>query len=240
MRSPRPDLEEASALEVLEYAVAEWHPRLAVACSFQKEASVIVDLIRRVDPRSRIFTLDTGVLFAETHDVWSAVDARYAPGGSPKVEVYKGMSLAQQAAEHGDELWARDPDACCAIRKVGPLDEALSTVDAWVSGLRREQSPERADTPKLAWDERHEKWKLNPLADWTEKQVWTYIFEHDLPYNQLHDRGYASIGCTHCTRPGNGRDGRWAGSDKVECGIHVGDGAGPAVAVGESGAPARR
>ena len=235
MPSPRPDLEEATAEEVLRYAVQEWHPRLAVACSFQKEASVIVDLIKRIEPGARIFTLDTGVLFAETHDVWSQVESRY---GTP-VEVYKGMSLAEQAARHGEALWARDPDACCAIRKVGPLDEALATVDAWVSGLRRDQSPDRAGTPKLAWDARHGKWKLNPLADWSEKDVWTYISEHDLPYNVLHDRGYASIGCTHCTRPGTGRDGRWAGLAKDECGIHaIGDGAGPAVAVGESGRPA--
>jgi phosphoadenosine phosphosulfate reductase len=231
----RPDLEEATAEEVLRYAVAEWHPRLAVACSFQKEASVVVDLIKRVEPAARIFTLDTGVLFAETHDVWRQVEARY---GTP-VEVYRGMSLEEQARRHGDALWARDPDACCAIRKVGPLDEALSTVDAWVSGLRRDQSPDRASTPKLAWDARHAKWKLNPLADWSERDVWNYIFEHDLPYNVLHDRGYASIGCTHCTSPGTGRDGRWAGLGKTECGIHVlPDGDGPAVAVGESGAPA--
>jgi phosphoadenosine phosphosulfate reductase len=233
MRSHRPDhLEDASAEEVLAYAVREWHPRLAVACSFQKEASVIVDLIKRVEPEARIFTLDTGVLFAETHDVWEAVETRY---GTP-VEVYKGISLAAQARRHGDELWASDPDLCCSIRKVGPLEQALSTVDAWVSGLRRDQSPERANTPKLGWDERHGKWKLNPLADWSEADVWRYIFKHDLPYNTLHDQGYASIGCTHCTRPGDGRDGRWAGADKTECGIHVADGAGPAVAVGESGA----
>ena len=224
MPSPSSDLEEAGAEEVLRYAVREFHPRLAVACSFQKEASVIVDLVKRIEPTARIFTLDTGVLFAETHDVWSKVEARY---GTP-VEVYRGMSLAEQAAAHGAALWARDPDACCAIRKVGPLDEALSTVDAWVSGLRREQSPDRAATPKLAWDERHGKWKLNPLADWSEKAVWNYIFEHDLPYHALHDRGYSSIGCTHCTRPGAGRDGRWVGRAKVECGIHAG-GVGPGV-----------
>ncbi len=215
--TPRPDLEAASALEVLEYAVREWHPRLVVACSFQKEASVIVDLVRRVEPQARVFTLDTGVLFAETHDVWAAMDARYAT----PIEVFRGPSLAEQAQRHGDELWRRDPDACCAIRKVGPLERALSGADAWVSGLRREQSPDRAATRKLAWDEKHGKWKLNPLADWTEKQVWSYVFEHGLPYNVLHDRGYASIGCTHCTRPGEGRSGRWAGRSKDECGIHA-------------------
>ena len=233
MPSPRPDFEDATAEEVLAYAVREWHPRLAVACSFQKEASVIVDLIKRIEPRARVFTLDTGLLFAETHDVWSAVEQRY---GTP-VEVYRGMSLEAQARRHGDELWVRDPDRCCEIRKVGPLDEALSTLDAWVSGLRRDQSPERAGTPKLGWDERHGKWKLNPLADWSERDVWKYIAEHDLPYHALHDRGYGSIGCTHCTRPGDGRSGRWAGTEKDECGIHLGDGLGPAVAVGEAGAP---
>jgi len=221
MRSPRPDLEEASAEEVLAYAVREWHPRLAVACSFQKEASVIVDLIKSIEPDARIFTLDTGVLFSETHAVWQRVQERY---GTP-VEVYKGMSLSEQARRHGDALWERDPDACCAIRKVGPLEAALSSVDAWVSGLRRDQSEERAGTRKLAWDERHGKWKLNPLADWSERDVWRYIADHDLPYNALHDRDYASIGCTHCTLPGDGRDGRWAGEGKTECGIHSAGGA---------------
>jgi phosphoadenosine phosphosulfate reductase len=217
MRSPRSDLEDASAEEVLAYAVREWHPRLAVACSFQKEATVIVDLIKRIEPSARLFTLDTGVLFAETHEVWRQVEERYGT----RVEVYKGMSLSEQAAVHGEALWARDPDACCAIRKVGPLESALSGIDAWVSGLRREQSLERAGTPKLAWDARHGKWKLNPLADWAERDVWRYIAEHDLPYNLLHDRGYASIGCTHCTAPGAGRAGRWSGTDKTECGLHA-------------------
>jgi phosphoadenosine phosphosulfate reductase len=220
MRSPRPDVEalaDATAEELLAHAVDAWHPRLAVACSFQKESSVIVDLIKRIEPEARIFTLDTGVLFDETHDVRAAIEARY---GAP-VEVYRGISLAEQARRHGDALWASDPDLCCSIRKVAPLEQALSTVDAWVSGLRRDQSPDRAGTRKLAWDDKHGKWKLNPLADWTEADVWSYIFEHDLPYNLLHDRGYASIGCTHCTRPGSGREGRWAGAEKTECGLHA-------------------
>ena len=101
------------------------------------------------------------------------------------------------------------------------MNEALSKVDAWMSGLRRDQSQTRANTPKLAWDKRHGLWKGNPLADWTEKDVWTYLFENDVPYNPLHDRGYGSIGCTHCTRPGSDREGRWTGNDKTECGIHA-------------------
>jgi phosphoadenosine phosphosulfate reductase len=137
-----------------------------------------------------------------------------------KVEVYQGMSLARQRHLHGDELWKRDPDACCGIRKVSPLSEALSEVDAWVTGVRREQTPDRAHAPKLHWDDKHELWKANPLADWTEQDVFDYLARHDVPYNDLHNRGYGSIGCTHCTRPGEGRAGRWAQLDKVECGLH--------------------
>jgi phosphoadenosine phosphosulfate reductase len=110
---------------------------------------------------------------------------------------------------------------CCGAAKVDALERALSDVDAWITGIRREQAPTRAAAPKLERDERRQIWKFNPLADWTEKDLWRYIFEHDLPYNPLHDRGYSSIGCEPCTLPGEGREGRWAGQDKVECGIHV-------------------
>jgi phosphoadenosine phosphosulfate reductase len=211
------DLDALDAREVLAWAVEHHHPRLAAACSFQKEASVILDLLLGIEPQARFFTLDTGLLFAETYETWRRVEERYGV----KVEVYEGISVEQQAAEYGDALWARDPDACCGLRKVSPLTQALSTVDAWISGLRRDQSPERAGTRKLAWDEAHGVWKLNPLADWTERDVWRYIVEHDLPYHPLHDQGYASIGCVHCTRPGNDRAGRWAGSAKTECGLHA-------------------
>ena len=211
------DLEHASAEEVLEYAVERFHPRLFVACSFQKEASVIMDMLVRIEPEARFFTLDTGVLFAETHDTWRALEQRYGI----QVEVFKGISLEEQAARHGDELWNSDPDLCCGIRKVSPLERALSEVDAWVAGVRRDQSPTRAHTQKLHWDEKHGLWKLNPLADWSERDVWDYLARHDVPYNTLHDRGYASIGCTHCTKPGDGRDGRWAGHDKTDCGMHA-------------------
>ena len=211
-----PDLEGASAQEVLEHLVEHFHPRLYVACSFQKEASVIMDMLLKVEPEARFFTLDTGLLFPETYETWRQLEDRYGV----KVEVYQGMSLARQSAEHGEELWNSDPDACCGIRKVEPLKEALSQVDAWVSGMRRDQSPSRRQTPKFHWDDKHELWKANPLADWSEKDVWNYISEHDVPYNELHDRGYSSVGCTHCTLPGSGRAGRWAGTDKIECGLH--------------------
>jgi phosphoadenosine phosphosulfate reductase len=203
------DLDHLSAEEVLATAVEQFHPRLYVACSFQKEASVIMDMLLKIEPDARFFTLDTGFLFEETHATWRALEQRY----SVKVDVYTGGPVP-----HG--LWARDPDACCGTRKVSPLKEALSGVDAWVSGLRREQSPQRAETPKLHWDQKNELWKVNPLADWSEKDIWRYLHEQEVPYNELHNRGYQSVGCTHCTRPGNGREGRWSQVDKVECGIH--------------------
>ena len=211
-----PDLERSSAQEVLEYMVEQFHPRLYVACSFQKEASVIMDMLLKIEPSARFFTLDTGVLFPETYATWKQLEDRYGV----KVEVHQGMTLARQAELHGDELWNTDPDACCGIRKVEPLREALSQVDAWISGLRRDQSPSRRTTQKLHWDKKHGLWKANPLADWSEKDVWRYIADNDVPYNELHDRGYASVGCTHCTLPGSGRAGRWAGTDQIECGLH--------------------
>lgn len=211
-----PDLEGATAQEVLEHLVEHFHPRLYVACSFQKEASVIMDMLLKIEPEARFFTLDTGLLFPKTYETWRQLEDRYGV----KVEVYQGMSLARQASEHGEELWNSDPDACCGIRKVEPLKEALSQVDAWVSGMRRDQSPSRRGTPKFHWDDKHDLWKANPLAEWSEKDVWNYIAEHDVPYNELHDQGYASVGCTHCTLPGSGRAGRWAGTDKIECGLH--------------------
>ena len=156
-----------------------------------------------------MFALDTGVLFGETYEVWRAVEERY------------GTVIEAGAAERVEGLWASDPAALLPSRKVEPLGRALAPLDAWITGLRREQSPTRANARKLEWDDGHGLWKLNPLADWTEKDVWARIAERDLPYNPLHDQGYASIGCTHCTQPGAGREGRWAGLEKTECGLHV-------------------
>jgi phosphoadenosine phosphosulfate reductase len=210
MRAAPTDLESLSAQEVLAHVVDEYHPRLYVACSFQKEASVILDMLLAIEPQARVFTLDTGVLFPETYETWRRIEARYGV----EIDVYRGEWI--------DGLWQRDPDACCGMRKVEPLERALSEVDAWITGLRRDQSPNRAGTPKLAEDTGHPgKLKCAPLADWSEKDVWRYIAEHDVPYHPLHDRGYASIGCTHCTSPGGGREGRWAGTDKIECGLHL-------------------
>ena len=211
-----PNLEPASAQETLEYLVERFHPRLTVACSFQKEASVIMDMLLRIEPEARFFTLDTDVLFPETYATKEALEEHYGI----EVEVYRGISLERQAELHGDELWKRNPDLCCSIRKVAPLADALADADCWVAGLRREQSPQRSHARKLDWDEKHGLWKANPLADWSERDVWSYIVENEVPYNPLHDRGYSSIGCTHCTVAADDREGRWNGEAKLECGLH--------------------
>ena len=210
MATLAPDLENATAQEILTYGVENFHPRLTLACSFQKEESVLFHMLSEIDGGQRdpvhAFTIDTGVLFAETLATWKRFEDRF------------GLPIDVLDARRRGEPWtARN---CCGAAKVDALERALTGVDAWITGIRREQAPTRAATPKLERDERRGIWKLNPLADWSEKDIWRYIFEYELPYNPLHDEGYASIGCAPCTLPGAGREGRWAGEDKTECGIH--------------------
>lgn len=197
--------------------LGERFERIAVACSFQKEAIVIAHLVAEHLPKATFFTLDTGVFFPETYETWEKLEARLGI----TVEGRRGITLDEQATLHGEKLWERDPDRCCDLRKVRPLREHLADHDVWIAGLRRDQSEERAETPRLGWDAKHGLWKAAPLVDWTERDVWNHILEHELPYNPLHDRGYASIGCEPCTTPGTDREGRWAGTDKIECGLHA-------------------
>lgn len=211
-----PDLEDASAAEVVAWATATFGANVALACSFQKEESVLLEYLFAADAKARAFALDTDLLFPETYDLLTTVESRYAT----TIERWRGPSLAEQAAEHGDELWKRNPSQCCAIRKIGPLKEGLSGLDAWITGIRRDQSPARATAKKVEWDEQFGLVKVNPLADWSDKDVWREVHKLGLPYHPLHDQGYASIGCIPCTNPGEGREGRWAGTDKVECGLH--------------------
>ena len=215
---PEPAAVEAlSAEDVLRYCVEQFPGRVALACSFQKEETVLLDLLFGLEPQARVFAIDTHYLFPETYALWHEVEDRY----KTKVEVLEGPSPEKLAATHGEELWERDPDLYLAIAKVEPLVRGLGGLDCWITGIRRDQSPTRADAPKLGWDATHELWKANPLADWSDDDCWAYIRERGLPYNALHDRGYASIGDTHSTLPGTGREGRWAGTDKTECGLHV-------------------
>jgi phosphoadenosine phosphosulfate reductase len=213
------DLEGASAEETIAWATERFGD-LSFACSFQKTTSVIVDVAQRAAPEARFFYLDTDLLFPETYATRDALAARYGI----EFERAGGISLEEQSRLYGDKLWARQPDACCGIRKVEPMREALTGVDCWVSGIRRADSVSRAGAKKFGWDVRFGLWKLNPLADWTDEDVWNYINEHEVPYNPLHDAGYTSIGCTHCTRPpssnGSPRSGRWANAEKTECGLN--------------------
>jgi phosphoadenosine phosphosulfate reductase len=205
------------APEILALMLETFPGRVALACSFQKEESVLLDMLFALEPKARVFAIDTHYLFPETYDVWREVERRYGT----TVEVFEGPSRDELAAAHGEALWETKPDLYLAIAKVAPLNEALGGLDAWITGVRRDQAPTRANAPKLGWDEAHELWKANPLADWTDDDCWAYIRERDLPYNALHDRGYASIGDTHSTIPGEGREGRWAGTARTECGLHT-------------------
>ncbi len=197
-------------------------PKLAFATGFGAEGCVVIDLVARAGLPIDLFTLDTGVLFPETYALWHQLEARY---GVTIRRVESPLSLAAQAAAHGDELWARDPDRCCELRKVGPLAVALAGWDGWVTAIRRDQSAARATAEPVEHDERFGLVKVNPLVAWTHEQVWAYIAAHDVPTNPLHARGYPSIGCAPCTSaviPGEAlRAGRWrAHAAKTECGLH--------------------
>lgn len=213
-------VESFTASQLLEWAFEQFDDRMYLACSFQKTSSVVMHLATQINPDARFFYIDTDFLFAETYETRD----RLAEHFGVEFERHGGISPEEQARHYGDALWQKDPDACCGIRKVDPMRQALSTVDCWVAGIRREDSATRAGTPKFMWDKRFDIWKVNPLADWTERDVWTHLHKHGIPYNPLHDQGYPSIGCTHCTRPvapgQSARDGRWSGSGKTECGIN--------------------
>jgi phosphoadenosine phosphosulfate reductase len=186
--------------------------KAVLLCSFQKEESVLLDELLRLDQGTgravRILTIDTGVLFEETMRTWRAFEERFGV----KIEVFDASGPA--------EPWS-GPEHCCSDAKVAALERALAGAEGWITGIRREHGPTRAGAELIERDDSRGLWKYNPLAHWTEKDLWRRIHERDLPYNPLHDQGYESIGCAPCTQPGSGRDGRWAGTDKTECGIHV-------------------
>lgn len=197
-------------------------PALTFACSFGAEDMVLLDLIMALNPAANVFYLDTDVLFQETYDLRDRAIQKYGLTGLRRVS--PALTLTEQAQQHGDALWAREPADCCRIRKVQPLTQVLSEYDGWITGIRRDQSPARAGATVFEWDDKFGLVKVNPLVRWTEDQVWAYIRQHDVPYNPLHDQNYPSIGCLHCTNPihpgEDRRSGRWAGFEKTECGLH--------------------
>ncbi|MCL6515320.1 phosphoadenylyl-sulfate reductase [Alicyclobacillus sp.] len=207
--------------EILQVAL-ERVPNIALACSFGAEDMVLLDMLMKIHPDAQVFYLDTDLLFAETYSLIEQAKARY---GIPNLRaVHSELTVEAQAAQYGDRLWARDPNLCCDLRKVRPLTRVLDGLDGWITGIRRDQAPTRANAQVFEVDAKFGLVKVNPLAFWTWEQVWSYIRENDVPYNPLHDQGYPSIGCIHCTRPVRpGEDlraGRWSGFDKTECGLH--------------------
>lgn len=214
------EFENASPETVIAWAVQTF-PNITFACSFGAEDVVLVDMLQKISPSSDIFYLDTDFHFKETYETRDRMAEKY---GMNFVQVKPKLTPEEQASEHGDELWKSDPNGCCAIRKVEPLTRILTEYEAWITGIRRDQAPTRANAKKVEYDTKFGLVKFNPLASWTSEDVWEYIRANDIIYNPLHDQNYPSIGCEYCTKqvmPGEDpRAGRWAGNEKTECGLH--------------------
>ena len=217
--------DDTAAEEVLERAAERFAPRIAFATGFGMEGCVILHMIAGRRLPIEVFTLDTGLLFPETYDLWKRLESRY---GLRIRAVRPEQTVDEQEAAFGPSLWAREPDRCCNLRKVLPLRRALAGLDAWVTAIRRDQTPERANVALAMPDERFSLVKINPLAFWSTADVKAYVEAHGVPVSPLHARGYPSIGCMPCTTPvaagENPRAGRWRGLAKTECGLHSGRG----------------
>jgi phosphoadenosine phosphosulfate reductase len=217
-----PDAENWTATEVIEWGLSEFGGEIAIASSFGAEDVVLIDMAAKLAPRFRVFTLDTDFLFPETYALIDRIEQRH---GITVERTRAEFSPIEQARTLGEALWTRQPDVCCNLRKVEPLTKKLAELKGWITGIRRDQSPARANARKIEWDARFGLVKLNPLGSWNWKDLWQYIKANDVDYNPLHDQNYPSIGCTHCTRPvlpgEDPRAGRWSGTAKTECGLHV-------------------
>lgn len=207
---------------VLHWAFETFGNAVAISSAFGVEGMVLIDIASHTRRDFRLFTLDTEFLFPETYNLMDRVEQKY---GITIERVFPLISPEEQERVHGSALWQRNADQCCNVRKVEPLRRKLGDLQAWVTSIRRDQTTARASASKIQWDEQFGLVKINPIVDWSSKQVWRYIHDHDVPYNALHDQSYPSIGCTHCTRavhPGEDpRAGRWSGSSKTECGLHI-------------------
>jgi phosphoadenosine phosphosulfate reductase len=214
-------LAHATPREILEWAVQRFHPRLTMATAFGAEGCVLLHLLSEIEPAVRVFNLDTGYQFPETLELRDRIAERY---GIEVEMVSAAASVAEYEQSHGGPLYVSNSDQCCYDRKIVPLRRALAGYDAWITAIRADQSSDRANTPIVGADPKFGLVKINPLMSWTKRDVWAFIATHQVPYNPLHDRGYASIGCWPCTRAvANGEDeraGRWAGHAKTECGLH--------------------
>ena len=215
-------MELGDFMGVIKWAYQAYKDRILYSCSFGAEGIVLIDLISKVNPEAKVVFLDTNLHFKETYTLIEKVKQKY-----PRLNIKitePSLTLSQQAKEYGDKLWERKPDQCCNIRKIIPVEKELSEVDAWISGLRREQSLTRRNTEYINKDHRFKHVKICPLIHWKWEDVWNYIELNNLPYNELHDDNYPSIGCEMCTLQVNKdedqRSGRWANTVKKECGLH--------------------
>jgi phosphoadenosine phosphosulfate reductase len=214
-------LRNATPQAILEWAVARFYPRLTMATAFGAEGCILIHLLAEIEPKVRVFNLDTGYQFAETLALRDQIAQRY---GIEVELVRPDLGVADYEARHGGPLYVSNSDQCCYDRKIVPLRRALVGHDAWISAIRAEQSPQRAGAFVVGRDPKFGLVKVNPLLSWTRRDVWAFIVTHRVPYNPLHDQGYASIGCWPCTRAvaagEDERAGRWAGHAKTECGLH--------------------
>lgn len=217
-------LETATPWEILEWAVENYYPKLTMATAFGPEGCVIIHMLGQIEPRVHIFNLDTGYQFKETLELRDRIHQRYGM----LVELKQPeLSVEQYEAQHGGPVYKTNPDQCCLDRKIKVLQQAAVGWKAWMSGIRRDQSPDRARASIVGWDKKFSLVKISPLANWTKKEVWKLITDENIPYNPLHDQGFTSIGCWPCTRAvmagEDERAGRWSGTGKVECGLHTSD-----------------
>lgn len=215
-------LAEASPQQILRWAVETFQTRLTMATAFGAEGCCILHMLADIQPNTHVFNLDTGYQFAETLELRERIKAKY---GIEVEYVRAEQSVAEYEAEHGGPLYEHRPDQCCFDRKVLPLRRAVEGYEAWISAIRRDQTDHRAAAGVVQWDAKFNLVKVNPLLNWTKKDVWAFVVNNDVPYNPLHDQGYPSIGCWPCTRAVQAgeseRAGRWAGTVKKECGLHV-------------------
>jgi len=222
LREASRQLEAATPQDIIRWAVKNYFPQLTMATAFGPEGCVILHMLAEIEPRTPVFNLDTGYQFKETLELRDRIAQRYGI----EVELKKpATTVAEYEAQHGGPLYRTNPDQCCFDRKVSILREAAVGMKAWMSGIRRDQSPDRAGAPIVGWDKKFGLVKVSPLANWTQGDVWKLILDHDIPYNPLHDQGYTSIGCFPCTRAvlfgEDERAGRWSGFAKTECGLHT-------------------
>ena len=216
------EFEKETPQKIIKFALDKYGSRVSFASSFGAEDVAIIDMIAKIKLGARVFTLETGYLFSETHDVIRRIKEKY----NIKLEIYTPSTSMEEFERQYGKLYETDPDKCCAIRKIEPLNRAMAdNLDAWITGIRRDQSPTRANTKKVEMDKKFNLVKFNPIVDWTSEKVWDYIRKNNIPYNVLHDRNYPSIGCAPCTKPvkpgEDPRAGRWAGKEKTECGLHI-------------------